>query len=156
MDAGDDEKRGTLFPETDLDGVPRVLNGGRFDIGAYEYDWRKDYSKTLGKRVEVTDVTSNVVEAVGAVRVPEGTLSLEWQVRTGSNPTFNASVTGEGVLSIVLDGNAFASLDSGDGAQTFTLPADVGTRVLDFQYSGDGYAELSGFSGNAGSVIFLR
>lgn len=156
VDAGDDEKRGTLFPETDLDGVPRVLNGGRFDIGAYEYDWRKDYSKTLGKRVEVTDVTSNVVEVADSVRVPEGTLSLEWQVRTGSNPTFNASVTGEGVLSIVLDGEPFASLNSDDGAQTFTLPADVGTRVLDFQYSGDGHAELSDFSRNAGSVMFLR
>ena len=156
MDAGDDEKRGTLFPETDLDGVPRVLNGGRFDIGAYEYDWRKDYSKTLGKRVEVTEVTSNVVEVAGAVRVPEGTLSLGWQVRAGSNPAFNAVVTGEGVLSIVLDGDAFASLNSDDGAQTFTLPADVGTRVLDFQYSGDGYAELSDFSGNAGSVMLLR
>ena len=156
VDAGDDEKRGSLFPETDLDGVPRVLNGGRFDIGAYEYDWRKEYSKTLGRRLEVTDVTSNVVEAVDAVRVPEGSLSLEWKIGNGCTPMFSAAVAGDGVLSIVLDGEPFASLNSGDGAQTFTLPADVGTRVLDFQYSGEGYAELSKFSRNTGAIIFLR
>ena len=43
-----------------------------------------------------------------------------------------------------------------DGAQTFTLPADVGTRILDFQYSGDGYAELSGFKQSVGSLIRIK
>ena len=156
VDAGDDEKRGSLFPETDIDGVPRVLNDGRFDIGACEYDWCKSYSKMLGRRVEVTDVTSNVVEVADAVRVPEGSLSLEWKIGTGCNPSFSAAVSGEGVLSIVLDGEPFASLGSGDGVRTFTLPTDAGSTVLDFQYSGDGYAELGDFSRNAGSAIYLR
>ena len=43
-----------------------------------------------------------------------------------------------------------------DGAQTFTLPADVGTRILDFQYSGDGYAELSDFVRIAGFRLMVR
>jgi hypothetical protein len=154
VDAGDDEKRGDHFPEDDVDGVPRVLNGGRFDIGACEYDWRREYSRILGRRVEVTDVTSNVVKSASSVRVPEGSLGLEWQIGSGWNPMFNASVTGEGSLSILLDGEVYATLDS--GSQRFRLPKDAGSRVLAFEYSGDGYAELSDFSKNIGLIFSIR
>ncbi len=156
VDAGDDEKRGTEFPETDLDGVPRVLNGGRFDIGAFEYDWRKEYARTLGNRIEVTDVTSNVVKSAQTVRVPEGSLSLDWQSRSGVRRTFVASVTGEGTLTVMLGGVDYATLTAADGLRTFVLPGAQAESRFDFHYSGDGYAELSGFDQMVGSRLIIR
>ena len=156
VDAGDDEKRGSLFPETDLDGVPRVLNGGRFDIGAFEYDWRKEYSRTLGKHIEVTDVTSNVVKSVHAVCVPEGSLSLDWQSQGDVQRTFVASVTGEGTLTVLLGGADYATLTAADGQRTFALPGSETERRFDFLYSGDGYAELSGFAQTVGFRFMIR
>jgi len=155
VDRGDDEKRGSLFPETDIDGVPRVLNGGRFDIGAFEYDWRKTYSEDLGGRVDVFEVTSNVVDVAKTVRVPEGSLSLDWKLG-GSVPTFNAEVEGEGTLEILVGGESFATLTAADGCKTLALPAQTATVRLDFNYSGDGYAALSGFSRNMGTLLIVR
>ena len=156
VDAGDDEKRGTLFPETDLDGVPRVLNGGRFDIGAYEYDWRKEYSSTLGRHIEVTDVTSNVVKSANAVCVPEGSLSLDWQSQGDAQRTFVASVSGEGTLTVRLGGADYATLTAADGQRTFALPGSEMEPQLDFLYSGDGYAELSEFAQTVGFRFMVR
>ena len=156
VDRGDDEYRGTEFPETDLDGVPRVLNGGRFDIGAFEYDWRKEYSKTLGKHIEVTDVTSNVVKSADAVCVPEGSLSLNWQSQGDVQRTFVASVTGEGTLTVLLGGADYATLTAADGQRTFALPGSETKSRFDFLYSGDGYAELSGFAQTVGFRFMIR
>ena len=156
VDAGDDAKRGSLFPETDINGVPRVLNGGRFDIGAYEYDWRKTYSEDLGKGVEVFEVTSNVVDVAKTVRVPEGSLSLEWAINGGCLPMFDAEVEGDGALEILVGGEAFATLTAADGHRTLTLPAQAGTLRLDFNYSGDGYAALSNFDRHAGFLLIIR
>ena len=156
VDAGDNEKRGTEFPETDLDGVPRVLNGGRFDIGAYEYDWRKEYSRTLGKHIEVTDVTSNVVKSANAVCVPEGSLSLDWQSQGDVQRTFVAAVTGEGTLTVLLGGADYATLTAADGQRTFALPGSETGQRFDFLYSGDGYAELTGFAQTVGFRFMIR
>jgi len=155
VDRGDDEKRGSLFPETDINGVPRVLNGGRFDIGAFEYDWRKTYSEDLGGKVEVFEVTSNVVDVAKTVRVPEGSLSLDWNI-VGSAPTFNAEVEGEGTLEILVGGESFATLTAADGCKTLALPQQAATVRLDFNYSGDGYAALSNFDRNVGLLLIVR
>ena len=56
-----------------------------------------------------------------------------------------------------ITGSLFATLTAAAGAQTFTLPhGTAGSAILDFQYSGDGYADLSGFNRNAGSIMFIR
>ena len=156
VDMGDDEKRGDLFPEKDVYGVPRVLNDGRFDIGACEYDWRKSYSATLGQAVDVKDVTSNVVEVADAVRVPEGSLSLDWRSPADVTGTFTASVTGEGTLTVLLGGVDFATLTAADGRKTLTTVGIGAEQRFDFVYSGDGYAELSDFVRNAGFRMILR
>lgn len=155
IDKGADSYRDVYFPETDCGGVPRILNGGRFDIGALEYDWRVDYGKLLGGRVTVTDVTSNVVAADDGVVVPEGALALDWASK-GYPLTFKAQVTGGGTLTVTKDGEPFATLTETDEPQAFrvTEPSDV--SAFAFAFSGDGSAKLSGFRREVGMLLLVR
>ena len=155
VDAGDDEQRGANFPETDLDGVPRVLNNGRFDIGAFEYDWRVDYSKDLGGRVKVTDVSSNVVEnANGKVEIPEGFLKLDWQSK-GKPLVFKAQVAGEGLLTVNLNGEPFAMLTESDKPEV-RIPETLDLTKLEFVFTGSGSATLADFKRESGALLFVR
>lgn len=88
----------------DLYGVPRVLNGGKQDLGATEYDWRVDYGGDLCEgKVEVTDVSPFAKElANGRVSLPEGELILNWAAE--KSRTILAEVTGNGVLELYREG----------------------------------------------------
>ena len=57
--------------KTDLAGSQRVYSGS-IDIGAYEYDWRRDFAKTLKRsQLEVVSASADVVTSgVRALTVP--------------------------------------------------------------------------------------
>ena len=155
VDAGDDDQRGANFPETDPDGVPRVLNNGRFDIGAFEYDWRIDYAKDLGKRIVVTDVSSNVVEtADGKVEIPEGFLKLDWRSK-GKPLVFKAQVSGEGALAVNVNGEPFVTLTESDKPEV-RIPETLDLTKLEFVFTGSGSATLAGFRRESGALLILR
>ena len=156
VDMGDGEKRGSYFPETDLAGVPRVLNDGRFDIGAFEYDWRVDYSKDLGGHVKVTDVSSNVVEtADGKVEVPEGFLKLDWPSK-GKPLVFNAQVAGEGLLAVNVNGEPFATVTETDEPVEFRIPESLDLMKFEFVFTGSGSATLADFRREGGALLIVR
>ena len=156
VDAGDNDNRGPYFPEVDLDGVPRVLNGGRFDIGAFEYDWRIDYSKDLGKGILVTDASPNVVETKdGKVEVPkDASLKLDWRSRKQS-VAFMAQVKGTGALAVNLNGEPFMTLTETDSPKV-SIPETLDLTKLEFVFSGSGSATLSGFKRECGLIFIVR
>jgi hypothetical protein len=96
------------------------------------------------------------VKSANAVCVPEGSLSLDWQSQGDAQRTFVASVSGEGTLTVRLGGADYATLTAADGQRTFALPGSEMEPQLDFLYSGDGYAELSGFDQMVGSRLIIR
>lgn len=155
IDVGSSACLSEYLPETDCGGVPRILNGGRIDVGAMEYDWRVDYGKLLGGRVTVTDVTSNVVAADDGVVVPEGALALDWASK-GNSLTFKAQVTGGGTLTVTKDGEPFATLTETDEPQAFRVAEPSDVSAFAFAFSGDGSAKLSGFRREVGMLLLVR
>ena len=144
------------FPETDLGGVQRIMNGGRFDGGAMEHDWRPRYSEDMGGSVCVTDVSTNVEEVAGRVYVPEGWLGLDW-VRAGAGRFgFTVEVSGGGTLAVTTNGAAFAEVRASDGAKSFTFKSALATNRLEFAFSGDGGAVLAKFTRGTGAVVLIR
>ena len=138
----------------DVDGVPRILNDGKIDIGAYEFDWRQAYADDLASRnVTVTDVTTNVYETTAAdVAVPAGgSLAADWAVPSGKETknvrfAFTADVASGATLTVTKKGEATAllTIPGGGGNMEFAF-TDVGPQQLVFAVSGEGAAVLSGF-----------
>ena len=145
------------FPEFDIGGVQRVMNGGRFDVGAMEYDWRPRYAKDMGGGVCVTDVSTGVVETAGLVVLADGeTLGLDWARRRSTKFEFSVEVSGGGTLSVSRDGAAFAEVLAADGVKKLAFTSELAMNRLEFAFSGDGYAALSKFSRGAGVYIVVR
>ena len=144
------------FPEFDIGGVPRVMNGGRFDVGAMEYDWRPRYAKDMGGGVCVTDVSSNVVEVAGKVVVPEGWLGLDWVRRGAGRFGFTVEVSGGGTLTVSANGDILSEVQASDGAKDFTFKSALATNRLEFAFSGDGGAVLSKFTRGTGVIIVIQ
>lgn len=156
IDIGDAEKSGSYREATDLAGTPRILNGGRIDAGAFEYDWRVDYSKDLGGRVKVTDVSSNVVEnADGKVEVPEGFLKLDWQSK-GLPLVFKVRVAGEGTLAVNVNGEPFATATETAEPKEFRIPKSLDLTQLEFVFTGSGSATLADFKRESGILLLVR
>ena len=145
-----------LATGADAAGNPRVSNG-RMDIGCYEADWKPRYSKDLARRVTVTAASSETYEGEDgkSLVVPTGTVALDWAKPRGCDGgenAFKAQVTGNGTLTITLDGAAFATVVAADGQRAFTYPlTDLPANALTFTYTpgeGDvGAAVLSDFVG---------
>lgn len=156
IDIGDAEKSSKYREADDLAGNPRILNGGMIDAGAFEYDWRVDYAKDLGRRIVVTDVSSNVVEtADGKVEVPEGFLKLDWPSK-GRPLVFNAQVEGEGTLTVFVNGEEFATLTATDEPQGFRVADPLAENEFEFVFTGSGSATLADFRRESGALLLVR
>ena len=142
----------------DFYGNPRVL-GGAPDIGAVEYDWRKDFAADLGGRLLVPMASSNVVEtAEKAVRLTGGqSLSVAFtnadKAKVGR--TFPVTVSG-GTLTVTVNGEVVASLDA-SGEWRYEEGATDDVIVFSFAASEDGgFADLARSRSNRGVLLLVR
>ncbi len=146
------------FAETlkklDLGAGQRIYNG-TIDIGAFEYDWRGDYAKTLRmSRVSVVSAGESVTNATGCVYVPAGeTLVCEWSfVRKVKDASFKVTPVDGGTATVLLDGVAIEP----DANGTYVFTGTAGT-VFEITISCTSGGVLAGeFNGEAGSCIILR
>jgi hypothetical protein len=132
----------------DVSGGQRIYNG-RVDIGAYEYDWRASYARTLHpSRCSVDSASPEVVQGEGKVLVT-GTLDTTFTgIGGGRRYTVRVpiNVTGNGRLDVVSDGAVLASYTLADGAQTFVRTSTNSLDAYSFVYvpgeSDTGCAEI--------------
>lgn len=152
-----------ILDGTDILGGQRVYNGA-IDIGAVEADWRGRYGRDLGRGVGVTRADPGVIDNGGSgVLVTNGVLAATWANPSGGRDvrhTFNATVTGNGTLTVLLDGEVFATLTSAAGAQTLAFSSAAAERNLEFSYvpgEGDvGGALLTSFKRENGFCLIYR
>ncbi len=162
IDAGDMSQTPASLGDTDLAGGQRVYNG-TMDIGCYEHDWRPKYAADLGKGVTVASASPEVYEgAGGVVTLPGGSLEAGWSNASGKKRGYSGAmrVTGTGMLTVTRNGEAFKTVTSADGEQTFQFFSSAALEELAFAYApgenDDGAALLSGFAVGDGFMLILR
>ena len=158
IDAGDNAQvPDDLLTAGDLAGNQRIMNA-RVDAGCYEYDWRGDYAKALGKHVVVAEVSPDATLDGSTLRLPAGGVAIDWQTG-GFRSDFNVKVTGTGTLTVTVDG-VVATYTSADGAQKLKFKSGLDSSALTFAYApgadDTGCAELSGFRSHAGLGLIVR
>ena len=159
-----------LYEETDggasdLDGSQRVYNA-KLDIGAFEYDWRGDFAKRIGKsrKFAVTEASPAVTtNGLGQVKLTDGTsLAAEWTnvPDLGCRYAATVQVFGEGALTVKFDGEPVGSpITATDDPVIVSMTADEGEAKhrFDFSFTGAGHAVVGGFSGpSAGLLLLVR
>lgn len=163
LDAGNADYL-SLYPaafaaERGLDfwGNPRIL-GGQIDVGAVEYDWRKDFAADLGHRMAVPAAAPDVVETQeGAVRIVDGqSIVVAWGGPAGKQRgrEFRFTVTG-GVLTVKLNGVDAAAF-SADGA--WRWDAASADDEIEFSFSATeagGFADMLKTGTTGGAVIIV-
>ena len=142
--------------ETDLAGVPRVLNGG-VDAGAFEHDWRAEYRKDLGRHATaVTAASPEVVETEdGTVRIPSG--ALVGTLKPG-DVQLNFTVTG-GTLAVYLGETLVGEFAASADPQSVKLePTEANNefRLAFTPTAADGYAEIARIRGLDGILLLVR
>ena len=162
IDAGDASQTPASLGDTDLAGGQRVYNGA-MDIGCFEFDWRPKYAADLGKGVTVASASPEVFEGVGGVvTLPGGLLEAGWSNAAGKKRGYSGTmrVTGNGTLTVTRSGEAFRTVTSADGEQTFQFFSTAALEELAFAYApgenDDGAALLSGFAVGNGFMLILR
>ena len=141
-----------LVSAGDLAGNLRVMNG-RVDAGAYEYDWRPDYSTALAKRrVEVTDVPSDATLDGKTLAWTDGTVKLDW-AKGNVDSAFEFDVT-------VADGASLEVTLNGETLGTYTASQHVrfesGVDLNKLVFAATGNASISDFVHKTGLFLFLR
>lgn len=124
--------------DTDLDGKLRIMNGA-IDIGAFEADWRPNYSARLGRNVTVTDVSAAcVTNTAGGVSLgSDGTLALDWALG-GQDGQVIFDVTGSGTLTVSRNGAVEATFDSSSDPKSYDFrPEDASVQHLVFSFTSD-------------------
>lgn len=153
--------------ELDCAANPRVLNGGHLDVGAYEFDWRKRYAKDVGLRGQSTfgEISPDVVEdAGGKVEIPDGGAAVvRWVAKSGVETLserrkrfVSVQVAGEGTLTVLLNGEPFATVAETDEPVELAFENDLATNELSFAFEGEGAARLLDFRSPVGMLILVR
>ncbi len=163
IDHGDNAKVEAVLAGKDAAIEQRIYNG-RVDAGAYEYDWRASYARTLHpSRCSVTSASPEVVQGEGKVLVT-GMLDTTFAgIGGGQRYTVRVpvNVTGNGRLDVVSDGAVLASYTFADGAQTFVRTSMNSSDAYSFVYvpgeSDTGCAEIgSALWRTTGTSILFR
>ena len=141
--------------DVDIDGNPRVMNG-TIDVGAFEYDWRPDYSKALAKKgLTVTDVsTRGVVETSdGIVMLTDGGVIEASRTDVKCDCTLGAALDGTGALIVKRNGVEVGRLTA---SGTLKIPGDAESDSLEFLYEGEGSVALSRMKNDIGMLLLVR
>ena len=149
-----------LLAGRDRAGVRRVLNS-TIDIGAFEYDWGVPWAKALGKCVTIDDMPSDAGLVDGRLAFSEGAVLMTWEKGASNAPyTCNVCVTGNGTLTVMVNGETVGSYTQADGAMELRFRSELDANQLRFDYvpgaNDDGGAELYGFSHTRGLAIVIR
>ena len=148
----------------DVAGNQRIYNG-TIDIGCYEFDWRRDFTRAIGSLASLSVASASpsvTTNAVGGLLLPDDGAALDvvWSDAGiyAKKYSLTAQVTGTGTLSIFRDGAAaaWAEVSEADGATTLWFESDAAMNSLSFAFSGEGSAVLSRFSKRGGAVIIVR
>ncbi len=144
--------------DKDVYGNPRVMNGGRLDVGAVEADWRPVYTEKIGKRFVVTAVDPAVELVDDGVKIPTGASLAATVGRAGrANGAYFLKAT-------VADGATCAVTQDGEAADPLTAGANVvryatgETGLSDFVFTADtlGSTVLSSLKADTGFLLILR
>lgn len=162
IDAGDASFcSAALLAGRDPMGTRRVLNSA-IDIGSFEYDWGVSWAKTLGgKKLVIDDMPSDAALAGDRLTFADGTVSMTWEKGSSNAPySYNIRVTGNGTLTVMVNGETVGTYTSATGAQELRFISEFEANALQFTYApGDGDtggAELFGFLHTNGFVISLH
>ena len=144
--------------EVDLAGTPRVLNGG-VDIGAFEHDWRVDYSRLLGsRRMQVSGASPVVTAQEGSISLNGGTLTGSFVVAEPVRLRF--AVSGDGALKLYVKDVLVGTYEAGPNTQEVVLndvAAHDGFRFEHALAPGEaGSAIVFHCAGTSGLMLFLK
>ena len=144
----------------DLYGEPRMRNG-RYDIGALESDPKPWYGKLLdgkGKYVTVTEADNMVTNIANGVTLQDGmAVSLTWSsVADDAIRMGHVRVAGEGTLTLMKDGEPYATYTEADGEVEFSFAATGNSAALNFSFEGEGSADVYAFSSPMGMMLILK
>jgi hypothetical protein len=137
-------------------GRQRVYNS-TIDVGAYEYDWRGDFSQKLlpNSRFSVAEATSGVTNAVDGIVLSSQAdkVVLIWRGKCAGKAMLSAEVDGEGELEVKVAGTVVAA--DANGGYTFEVP--TGETKIEVSYTGTGSATLKSFTGpKKGTILVVR
>lgn len=143
--------------DRDLLGGQRVYNGVR-DIGALEADWRKTYARDISRRLAVSSASPAVVETEDRrVRLVDAT-ALAATLRAPDSvegARLRVTVSGEGALSVRINGETVQTLAAGDSEVRVSLSRS-GSDEISFAYAGDGFADIGRLSLERGFCVIVR
>jgi hypothetical protein len=130
----------------------RIYNG-RLDIGPFEYDWREDFAKGVGRSasVEVIAASEGVALASRALALSEGdAFEFNWSLRHDGNYRFR--ISGGGEATVLLNGEEL--LPDGDGVYRFAGAADTSVSVR--VECSEGAVEIGSFRNDLGVYMLVR
>ena len=162
VDIGSNELYRTEMAGTgDLAKGQRIYNA-RIDIGAYEYDWRGEFSRAIGhsRSFSLSEASENVTLAEGGGVLLRGgeSIGVVWD-RPGSvsrDLSFDVDCSGEGNLTYSFGGESF-TVAVGEGKKTVSLKGISGRLELSIAFAGEGSATISGFKrADNGVMLLLR
>ena len=141
--------------DKDILGGQRIYNG-KIDLGAFEYDWRNDFSAIIGKKnLIVVDAGENAVTngSHALLLNPGGSIVVDWMLEEQGTYVFNVISRGDGV-SVLRDGEEM-SVDS-DGVCGFShVGGAVKTRIV-IVCDASSTAEIGLFRKFKGMIILVR
>lgn len=136
VDAGKESLSTEDLGLCDVFGNPRKVNGLRLDVGAVEADWKAEYSRRLGRRVNVTVASPEVLsdDSVEGVLIPAGATLAATYGRAGTSgerTTIGSTVAAGGSLTV--DTATWKRTIAGGENQILAFKTDA--DFTDFEFS---------------------
>ena len=137
----------------DVWGNHRLVNGC-LDVGAAEYAYCNEYSRSIGKKgVKVLGAWSNVTAGDRALVLGSGdVVDLKWEITTSGPCSFAVTHSPSDEVKVVIDGNA---VEPKGGLYGFD--GTLGSHTISVSLLGSGMAILGNFKGNSpGCILVVR
>ena len=142
----------SLLGETDLAEVRRVMNG-RIDVGAYEFDWRTEYSANIPRKAVVREASSGVTLANGRVTLSDGA-NLVLETTATDRKFVQVALSGEGTLRVYHDG---VLIDTRTSSGVVAFEPGIGAQLaFAYESSSGGTAAICRVLGEGGAMMIVR